>query len=101
MTERRSFTQSLASFPLLQHVSFLSESGTHHDCPSWAKHPADGASAHPDGKQQPSLTTATSLGASLISLSVTPQPLRARRSRNPFRCNRLSLHGLFGELISR
>ena len=72
MTERRSFTQSLASFPLLQHVSFLSESGTQHGCPSWAKHPADGASAHPDGKQQPSLTTATSLGASLISLSVTP-----------------------------
>ena len=37
-----------------------------------AKHPADGASAHPEGKQQPSLTTATSLGASLISLRVTP-----------------------------
>ena len=64
------------------HPSSLLESGTQQFAPASSAHSADAASAHLEGKQHASSTTATLAGAAAIASSVTPSqsahPLAAR-----------------------
>ncbi len=68
------------------HPSSLLESGTQQFAPASSAHSADAASAHLEGKQHASSTTATLAGAAAIASSVTPSqsahPLAARSTES-------------------